>query len=74
MTSGFIQKLKIGHVKTEDEEKMTAIWGQDFLKVGKACSGLIWLLADGNALPFLANYFSRPSEQMHAGAEVMMQF
>jgi len=42
--------------------------------MSKSFSSLIRLLADGNALPFLANYFSRLSEQMHMGAEVMMQF
>jgi len=24
------QKLKIGHIKTDDEKKLMAIWGQDF--------------------------------------------
>lgn len=71
MTFGFIQKLKTGCIKTEDEDKFIAIWRQGFFlkKVG-----LFRLLADGNALHFSANSSSRRSEQMHEGVEVMMHF
>lgn len=68
MTSGFVQELKTGLIKTERGNKLIARWRQDFLKR----VGLFRLLADGNAL--LSKFFSRLSEQMHEGVEVMMHF